>query len=150
MRGAALFKNREDVGYAFKGRVGPKIFKAPPVSPFEEEVGQGSGVNNFEEDPIGFFLGFFGGFGQDRKKLFEDRVVKGSIGFWGEGVALMAKEIIGMKRALDLPQNVGRDEMQVVVPEAIEGAKEARGNGGVFPAGRGEVNGPGGSDAAGV
>ena len=62
----------------------------------------------------------------------------------------MAKEIIGMKGALDLPQDVGGDELQIIVPEAIESAKKARGDWGVFPAGRGEVDGPGGCDAAGV
>ena len=75
MRGAALSQYSEDVGYAFKGGEGPKIFKAPPVSPFEEEVGHSSGVHDSEEDPIGFFLGFFGRFRQDREELFEDRVV---------------------------------------------------------------------------
>ena len=50
MRGAALFQNREDVGDAFKGREGPKIFKAPSVSPFEKEVGHSSGVHDFEEE----------------------------------------------------------------------------------------------------
>ena len=66
MRGAALSQYREDVGNAFKGGEGPKIFKAPPVSPFEEEVGHSCGVHDFEEDPIGFFLGLFWEFGQDR------------------------------------------------------------------------------------
>ena len=43
-------------------------------------------------------------------------------------------EVISMKGALDLPQNVGGDELQIVVPEAIESTEEARGDWGVFPA----------------
>ena len=148
MRGAALSQYREDVGDAFKGGEGPKIFKAPSVSPFEKEVGHGSGVHDFEEDPIGFFLGFFGGFRQNRGELFEDRVVEGSVEFRGEGVAFRAKEVISMKGALDLLQQVGGDEQQIVVPEAIESAEEARGDWGVFPAWGGKGDRPRGGDAA--
>jgi len=75
VRGAALSQYSEDVGYAFKGGEGPKVLKAPSVSPFEKEVGHGSGVHDFEEDPVRFFFVFFGRFRQDREELFEDRVV---------------------------------------------------------------------------
>ena len=78
-RGAALFKNREDVNNAFKGGGQPEVLKAPSISPFEKEIGQGCGVHNFEEDLVSFFLRFFREFGQDRREPNENRVVKGGI-----------------------------------------------------------------------
>ena len=64
----------------------------------------------------------------------------------GKRVTLRAKEIIGMERALDLPQDVGGDETQVIIPEAVESTKKARGNGGVFPARGGKGNRGGSAD----
>ena len=40
-------------------------------------------------------------------------------------MALGAKKVIIMKRALNLPQDVWGDDVQVVVPEAIVGAEKA-------------------------
>ena len=78
-RGAALLQNSEDVSDTFKGGGQSKVFEAPSISPFEEEIGQGCWVHNLEEDLVGFFLRFFREFRQDRGKLNENRVVKGSI-----------------------------------------------------------------------
>ena len=52
-------------------------------------------------------------------------------------MTLRAKKVIGIKRALDLPQDVGRDELQIVIPEAIKSTEKARGDRGIFPAGGG-------------
>ena len=63
-------------------------------------------------------------------------------------MTLRAKEIIRVKRTLNLPQDVRGDKVQKVIPESIEGAKKARGDGGIFPAGWGKGGGGGGANVA--
>ena len=63
----------------FKGGGKPEVLETPSVSPFEKEVGEGSGVHDPEEDFVSFFLGFFREFRQDSGELFENLVIKGRI-----------------------------------------------------------------------